>query len=146
KRVASTLVGLASSVTSTFGGTIQCLPMVSRIVPTVSGCISDGVPPPRKMLDTVRPGVCAAVDAISVWNARRKRGSSIAARRRGLLNTQYGHCDSQTGQCTSTPKVASAFAKTRLRQLEEGAGAVRQAATMGRQGVLLLGPALGDRP
>ena len=87
-------------MTSTSGGTVQCLPMVSRIVPTVSGCISDGVPPPRKMLDTVRPGTRAAVEAISVWNARRKRGSSIAAWRTWLLKSQYGHFDRQNGQCT----------------------------------------------
>ena len=34
----------------------QCLPMQSRIVCTEDGCISDGVPPPKKMLDTVRSG------------------------------------------------------------------------------------------
>ncbi len=27
---------------------------------TVAGCINDGVPPPRKMLDTVRPGARSA--------------------------------------------------------------------------------------
>jgi hypothetical protein len=47
--------------------------------PTVEGCINDGVPPPRKMLDTVRLGTRAAVLAISVANARRKRSSSTAA-------------------------------------------------------------------
>ena len=87
-------------MTSTSGGTVQCLPMVSRIAPTVSGCISDGVPPPRKMLDTVRPGTRAAVAAISVWKARRKRASSIAAWRTWLLKSQYGHFDRQNGQCT----------------------------------------------
>jgi hypothetical protein len=70
KRVASTLVGLASSVTSASGATGQCLAMVSRSAPTVAGCISDGVPPPKKMLVTVRCGTRAAVAAISAANAR----------------------------------------------------------------------------
>src|SRR5258708_28912634 len=118
--------------------------MVSRMVPTVSGCIRDGVPPPRKMLDTVRPGVRAAVEAISVSNARRKRGSSMAAWRTWLLKSQYGHFDRQNGQCTYTPKVASAFGKTRLRKLEEGAGAMRQAAAMRRQAVLFFGRHLAE--
>ena len=79
---------MASSVTSTSGATVQCLPMASRMPPTVAGCISDGVPPPKKMLDTVRPGMRAAVAAISVANARRKRASSIAAWRTWLLKSQ----------------------------------------------------------
>ena len=74
--------------------------MASRMAPTVAGCISDGVPPPRKMLDTVRPGARAAVLAISAVKARRKRGSSIAAWRTWLLKSQYGHFDRQNGQCT----------------------------------------------
>src|SRR5260221_14654055 len=106
--------------------------MVSKMVPTVSGCISDGVPPPRKMLDTVRPGVCAAVAAISAWNARRKRDSSMAAWRTWLFKAQYGHFDRQNRQGTNTPKVASTFGKTCLPKLEEGGGAVPQAATIGR--------------
>jgi hypothetical protein len=74
--------------------------MASRIPPTVAGCISEGVPPPRKMLVTVRPGTRAAVAAISVSNARRKRASSIVAWRTWLLKSQYGHFDRQNGQCT----------------------------------------------
>jgi hypothetical protein len=61
---------LASSVTSTSGATVQCLPIVSRIAPTVAGFISDGVPPPMKMVETVRPGTRAAVAAISAAKAR----------------------------------------------------------------------------
>ena len=57
KRSASTLVGLASSVTSTSGATVQCFATPSRIAATVAGCISDGVPPPKKMVVTSRPGV-----------------------------------------------------------------------------------------
>ena len=45
-------------------------------------------------------GTRAAVEAISVWNARRNRGSSIAAWRTWLLKSQYGHFDRQNGQCT----------------------------------------------
>jgi hypothetical protein len=52
------------------------------------------------MLDTARPGVRAAVDAISAWKARRKRGSSSAAWRTWLLKSQYGHFDRQNGQWT----------------------------------------------
>jgi hypothetical protein len=45
---------------------------------TDAGCISDGVPPPKKIVDTVRPGTRAAVAAISASNARTKRASSTA--------------------------------------------------------------------
>ncbi len=79
KRVASTLVGLASSVASTSAAIGQCCAMASRIAPTVAGCISDGVPPPKKIVETVRPGARAAVAAISAAKARTKRASSIAA-------------------------------------------------------------------
>ena len=98
--MASTLVGLASSDTSASGATVQCRAMASRIAPTVAGCISDGVPPPKKMLETVRPGARAAVAAISASNARAKRASSIAAWRTWLLKSQYGHFDRQNGQWT----------------------------------------------
>jgi hypothetical protein len=46
------------------------LPISSRIALTVEGCISDGVPPPKKIVDTVRPAVRRAVDAISAAKAR----------------------------------------------------------------------------
>ena len=49
----------------TSGATLQFAAMASRTAPTVSGFISDGVPPPRKMLVTVRPGAIAAWCAIS---------------------------------------------------------------------------------
>ena len=38
----------------------------------MAGCISEGVPPPRKTLDTVRPGVRAATCAISRPEGREK--------------------------------------------------------------------------
>jgi hypothetical protein len=55
---------------------------------TVAGCISDGVPPPKKIVETVRSGTRAAVAAISAVNARTKRGSSIGSRRTWLLKSQ----------------------------------------------------------
>ena len=48
-----------------------------EIAPTVLGCINDGVPPPRKIEVTSRPGTRAAVVAISCVNALTKRSSSI---------------------------------------------------------------------
>ena len=98
KREASTLVGLASSDTSAPGASVQCRAMASRIAPTVAGCISDGVPPPKNTVETVRPGTRAAVAAISASNARANRASSIAAWRTWLLKSQYGHFDRQNGQ------------------------------------------------
>ena len=38
----------------------QCSAMASRIAATLPGFISDGVPPPKKMLETVRPGASDA--------------------------------------------------------------------------------------
>jgi hypothetical protein len=68
------------------------------MAPTVEGCINDGVPPPKKIVETVRPGAREAVVAISAAKARTKRSSSIAARRTWLLKSQYGHFDKQNGQ------------------------------------------------
>jgi hypothetical protein len=48
----------------------------------------DGVPPPKKMLDTVRPPMRAAVDATSVSKARTKRASSMPPWRTWLLKSQ----------------------------------------------------------
>ena len=62
--------------------------MQSKIACTDDGCISDGVPPPKKMVDTVRPGARAAVAAISVSNARTKRASSTPPWRTWLLKSQ----------------------------------------------------------
>jgi hypothetical protein len=73
--------------------------MASRIAPTVCGCISDGVPPPKKIEDTVRPGVCAATVAISREGAR-EAFLVDGAWRTWLLKSQYGHFDRQNGQCT----------------------------------------------
>jgi hypothetical protein len=74
--------------------------MQFRIVSTVDGCINDGVPPPKNIVDTVRFGTCAAVVAISVSKPRRKRISSMPPWRTWLLKSQYGHFDWQKGQCT----------------------------------------------
>ncbi|HRP97956.1 MAG TPA: hypothetical protein PL143_17080, partial [Rhodocyclaceae bacterium] len=51
-------------------------PIASRMAPTVCGRIKDGVPPPRKIEDTVRPRERAAVVSISRAKARAKRSSS----------------------------------------------------------------------
>ena len=66
----------------------QCLAMVSRIACTEEACISEGVPPPKKMLDTLRSGTRAAVAAISLSMARTKRASSRPPWRTWLLKSQ----------------------------------------------------------
>src|SRR5919198_4476651 len=140
KRVASTLVGLASRLTSTSPAIGQCRATASMTAPTVAGCISDGVPPPKKIVETVRPGRRAAVAAISAAKARAKRVSSTPACRTWLLKSQYGHFDRQNGQWMYRPNAEAARSrsgKTSLRQLQERAGAVREAFPRGRQTMLL---------
>src|SRR3954471_6958174 len=102
--------------------------MASRMAPTVRGRIKDGMPPPRKIEETSRPPVRAAVVSISRANARAKRSSSTGACRTWLLKSQYGHFDRQNGQCTYTPNASETSApfKTNLREFHEGAGTVRQ--------------------
>ena len=46
--------------------------MASSTAPTVAGCISDGVPPPRKILVTLRGPVRFRIVASSVAKAARK--------------------------------------------------------------------------
>src|SRR5262249_26386067 len=131
--------------------------MVSKMVSTVDGTIRDGVPPPKKTVETVRPGTRAAVLAISAANARTKRASWMPPRRTELLKSQSGHSDRQNGQCTYPPTagasslacrraavIVSAAGKAGPRQLEKGAGAVRQALAPGRQPVLLVGTHLAE--
>jgi len=65
KRAASTEVGLASSVTSTSAASGHAPAIASSTAATVAACIKDGVPPPKKMLATSRPGASAAQCAIS---------------------------------------------------------------------------------
>jgi hypothetical protein len=62
--------------------------MASRIAPTVSGFMSEGVPPPKKMLVTVRPGTRAAVWAISRRKAARYLSWSTGWWRTWLLKSQ----------------------------------------------------------
>jgi len=50
--------------------------MSSRIACTDDGCISDGVPPPKKIVDTVRPARARPYGDF-VSNARTKRASSM---------------------------------------------------------------------
>ena len=71
----------------------------SRIASTVAGCISEGVPPPKNMVETVRPGTRGCRGDLGA-KARTKRAWSIAAWRTWLLKSQYGHFDRQNGQWT----------------------------------------------
>jgi hypothetical protein len=48
-----------------FGSIAQASPIASRIAPTVRPSIREGVPPPKKIEATVRPGASAARWAIS---------------------------------------------------------------------------------
>ena len=57
---ASTLDGLASSVISAPGSIRQSRAISSRMAATVVADISDGVPPPKKMLPTLLPGTSSA--------------------------------------------------------------------------------------
>ena len=81
-------VGLASSVISTSGDTLHSEAMVSSTWPTASGGISEGVPPPKKMEETVRPGVRAANHASSVPSAFAKESASTPSCRTWLLKSQ----------------------------------------------------------
>ena len=54
----------------------------------VAGCISDGVPPPKKIDDTVRPGTRAAVAAISAAKRAHKTRLVDRPRRTWLLKSQ----------------------------------------------------------
>jgi hypothetical protein len=65
KRSTSTLVGLASSVISALRSIVQCLAMASMMRPVDCGFIRLGVPPPKKMDCTTRPGASWAAVAIS---------------------------------------------------------------------------------
>jgi hypothetical protein len=70
------------------------------MAPTVPGFMSEGVPPPKKMLVTVRPGVRAAMWAISRRKAATNRSWSTGWCLTWLLKSQYGHFEAQNGQCT----------------------------------------------
>ena len=100
ERVASTLVGLASSVTSTSGATGQCLPIASRIAPTVCGCHQRRRAAAEKDRRDFAARRARGEVSISRAKAATKRGSSIGACRTWLLKSQYGHFDRQNGQCT----------------------------------------------
>ncbi|MNW20185.1 hypothetical protein D3C71_2204710 [compost metagenome] len=62
--------------------------MPERIASTVAGSISDGVPPPIKMLVTVRGPESSRASAISLRKAATKRGWSIGWWRTWLLKSQ----------------------------------------------------------
>ena len=74
--------------------------MASRIAPTVCGCISDGVPPPRKIELTSRPGVARRRGLDLAGEGAREALLVDGACRTWLLKSQYGHFDRQNGQCT----------------------------------------------
>jgi hypothetical protein len=65
---------------------------------TVAGAIRDGVPPPKKMDETRRPGASRPMAAISLRNAATNRTSSMPPWRTWLLKSQYGHLARQKGQ------------------------------------------------
>ena len=109
------------------------------MAPTVCGCISDGVPPPRKIEVTV-----AARRA-------RRRGFDLARKGAGkafLVDRRVADMAVEIAirafrQAERPVHVdaegfwRSALAKTDLRQFDEGAGAVRQAEAERRQAVFL---------
>ena len=60
KRPASTEVGLASRLISASSARSQRWAMRAMTAATVSGAMSEGVPPPKNTLVTRRPGVACA--------------------------------------------------------------------------------------
>jgi len=67
--------------------------------PTVAGCIREGVPPPKKMVETVRSERAPASP-----RSRRERAHEPRLVDRGMadvaVEVAYGHFDRQNGQCT----------------------------------------------
>ena len=131
---------------------------------TVAGCISEGVPPPMKIVDTVRPGTRAAVAAISAVNARTKRASSMlgvahvtvevaigtfrqaerpvnvdAERRLALRRRRRGWRGAHGRPAPGSRRDPASAAdgdetKAGLRELPKGAGAVRQSVVLAAAG------------
>ena len=66
---------------------------------TVAGSISEGVPPPKKIEVSVRPGRSRASCFRSASKASRHASWSIDERT-WLLKSQYGHLLTQNGQWT----------------------------------------------
>ena len=98
KRSASAELGLASRVISRSGATGPVRFHASISAATVSGGISDGVPPPKKIehdLAVRRQRGLAARDRRA---ARRVQRASSIRSRTWLLKSQYGHFDRQNGQ------------------------------------------------
>ena len=79
-------------------GTVQFFATASSSAATVAGSISEGVPPPRKMLVTSRRPVRARIVASSALNALTNRAWSTGWWRTWLLKSQYGHFAAQNGQ------------------------------------------------
>jgi hypothetical protein len=80
KRPASTEVGLASSVISTSRAVSHSSRVRSITAAAVSGSISDGVPPPKNIVSTRRPGASRAACSSSVSSALRQRTCSTPSR------------------------------------------------------------------
>ena len=85
-RSASTLVGLASMVISISGMQSKISWAAVIILPMVSGAIKEGVPPPKKIVETVRPFVRAAIDSFG--------GLDILVNNAGLA--RFGPVDGET--------------------------------------------------
>jgi hypothetical protein len=79
-RAASTDDGLASSVISTSSAKPQWRPAASISAATVAGGMSEGVPPPKKIEPSRRPGRTAASQARSASRASRHPAWSTDAR------------------------------------------------------------------
>jgi hypothetical protein len=77
----------------------QAARAASTTAATVSGSMSDGVPPPRKIERSTRPGTSRPIRAISASKARPQAPWSMRAAT-WLLKSQYGHLAWQNGQWT----------------------------------------------
>jgi len=124
KRVASTLVGLDSSVTSTLGATLQCLPDVSRIAPTVSGFISEGVPPPMKIARHCRPG--ARVRSCDLGREGRAHSELHVRCGATWFEVAVGHLESRTASGVNAEAgVRAGAVQRRQRQASRASGGAR---------------------
>ena len=90
---------MASSVISRSGAGAKRAVARSITAATVSGAISDGVPPPKKIERDVRAPSSSAWRSISPTSARAQRAWSTSPLT-WLLKSQYGHFARQNGQCT----------------------------------------------
>ena len=110
------------------------------MAPTVCGCISDGVPPPRKIDVTVAAG-CARRGGFDL--ARKRAGKAFFVDRRvpdmavEIAIRAFRQAERPVHVDAERAVFASALLKADLREFDEGAGAVRQPEAERRQAVLL---------